>query len=77
MNLAFGKSNYLIIALGIGLAVYGMYLLSVGPVDNKQVLNLAPIVLALAYLVVIPAGILFPNKGAEKVEKTTGQPSKS
>lgn len=77
MNLSFGKANYLIIALGIALAVYGMYLLSVGPVDNKQVLDFAPIILALAYLVVIPAGILFPNKGMEKVEKTSGQPSKS
>ncbi len=77
MNLAFGKVNYLIIALGIGLAVYGMYLLSIGPVDNAKTLNLAPIILGLAYLVVIPAGILFPNKGIEKSEKTPGQQAKS
>lgn len=77
MNLAFGKANYLIITLGVGLAVYGMYLLSIGPVDNQKTLNLAPIVLGLAYLVVIPAGILFPNKGIEKVEKNPGQSAQS
>lgn len=77
MNLAFGKANYLIIGLGIGLAVYGMYLLSIGPVDNAKTLNLAPVILGLAYLVVIPAGILFPNKGMEKSEKNPGQPAKS
>jgi len=77
MNLAFGKANYLIIALGVGLAIWGMYLLSLAPVDNKLSLNVAPFVLGLAYLVVIPAGILFPNKNAEKFEKTSGQPSKS
>ncbi len=77
MNLAFGKANYAIIALGIALAVYGMYLLSIGPVDNQKTLNVAPIVLGLAYLVVIPLGILFPNKEVENSQKTPGQQSKS
>ncbi|MEK7395050.1 MAG: hypothetical protein AAB214_21025 [Fibrobacterota bacterium] len=77
MNLSFGRANYLIIALGIGLAIWGMYLLSLGPVDNRISLNVAPFVLAAAYLVVIPAGILFPSKNAQKIEKTSGQPSKS
>ena len=77
MNLSFGKANYAIIGLGIALAVYGMYLLSIGPVDNQKTLNVAPIVLGLAYLVVIPAGILFPNKEMEKAEKTPGQVAKS
>lgn len=77
MNLSFGKANYAIIALGIALAVYGMYLLSIGPVDNQKTLNVAPIVLGLAYLVVIPLGILFPNKEVENSQKTPGQQSKS
>ena len=77
MNLAFGKANYLIIALGIALAILGMYLLSLAPVDNKISLNVAPIVLAVAYLIVIPAGILFPGKSVEKMEKSSGHAARS
>jgi ABC-type antimicrobial peptide transport system permease subunit len=77
MNTSFGKANYLIIALGVCLGIWGMYLLSLAPVNNKISLNVAPFVLALAYLVVIPAGILYPSKNAQKSEKTSGQPSKS
>ena len=72
---SFGKLNYLVIAIGIALAIVGMYMLSLEPVDNKMVLNVAPFVLALAYLVVIPAGILLPS-GAQKAEKSSGQPIK-
>ncbi len=76
MNLAFGKTNYLLIATGICLAIVGMYLLSMPPVDNKISLNVAPFVLAFAYLVVIPLGILYPHKDQEKSQKITGQPAK-
>lgn len=77
MTTSFGKLNYLIIALGIVLAILGMYMLSLPPVDNKLTLDLAPFVLVLAYLVVIPAGILFPSKDAQKAEKISGQSAKS
>ncbi len=77
MNISFGKLNYLIIAIGIGLAIYGMYLLSLSPLDNKFTMNVAPFVLVFAYLVVIPAGILFPTKGNQKAEKISGQSVKS
>lgn len=77
MNISFGKLNYLIISLGIGMAILGMYLLSLAPVDNAISLNVAPFVLAIAYLVVIPAGILFPSKGSQKAEKISGQSVKS
>jgi hypothetical protein len=77
MNASFGKLNYLIVSLGIGLAILGMYLLSLSPVDNPITLNVAPFVLFLAYLVVIPAGILFPSKGGQKAEKISGQSIKS
>lgn len=77
MNISFGKFNYLIISLGIGMAILGMYLLSLAPVDNPISLNVAPFVLALAYLVVIPAGILFPSKASQKAEKISGQSVKS
>ena len=77
MNTSFGKLNYLIVSLGICLAILGMYLLSLAPVDNKISLNVAPFVLAVAYLVVIPLGILFPSKDSQKAEKISGQSVKS
>jgi hypothetical protein len=77
MNSSFGKLNYLIIGFGVGLAILGMYLISLAPVDNPISLNVAPFVLAIAYLVVIPAGILFPSKAGQKAEKISGQSAKS
>ena len=74
---SFGKLNYLVIAFGVALAIVGMYMLSLEPVDNKMVLNVAPFVLALAYLVVIPAGILLPAGIGQKAEKSSGQPAKT
>jgi hypothetical protein len=77
MNVSFGKLNYLIVSLGICLAILGMYLLSLAPVDNAISLNVAPFVLAFAYLVVIPVGILSPSTGGQKAEKISGQSIKS
>ena len=66
MNIAFGKLNFLIIALGAAVGFYGLYLLSLAPVNNPISLNVAPFVVLGGYLVIIPAGILWPSKSAEK-----------
>ena len=54
----FGKSNYLGILVGTCLLVLGFFLLSRGPADNKLALNVAPFVLFIAFVVVIPLSIL-------------------
>lgn len=54
----FDKKNYLGILVGAGLLVLGFFLLGRGPADNKLALNVAPFILLIAYVVVIPLSIL-------------------
>jgi hypothetical protein len=50
----FGKKNYLGVGLAVLLLVVGFFLLGLKPASNKVALNVAPVVLLLAYLVVLP-----------------------
>jgi predicted tellurium resistance membrane protein TerC len=50
----FGKKNYLGVGLAVLLLIVGFSLLGLKPASNKVALNVAPVVLLLAYLVVLP-----------------------
>ena len=50
----FGKKNYLGVGLAVLLLIVGFFLLGLKPASNKVALNVAPVVLLLAYLVVLP-----------------------
>ena len=57
------KKNLLLIALGVLLLAIGFICLAQGPAENPLSLTVAPIILVIAYLVIIPLGILlFSNK---------------
>ena len=73
MKQSFGKINLVLIVLGAALGFFGLYLLSLAPVNNPISLNVAPFVVVAGYVVVIPAGILWPNKGAQTADKKPGQ----
>ena len=60
------KKNFILIAIGILLLVIGFFCLQQGPADNPVSLTVAPLILVLAYVVVIPLGILFGGKKKEK-----------
>lgn len=60
------KKNILLVGLGILLLVIGFVCLAQGPANNPISLTVAPIVLVIAYLVVIPIGILWNSKNQEK-----------
>lgn len=60
------KKNILLVGLGILLLVIGFVCLAQGPANNPISLTVAPIVLVIAYLVVIPVGILWNSKNQEK-----------
>jgi len=62
------RKNILLIALGTLMLVIGFVFLGQGPVDGAVSMTLAPIVLVVAYLVVIPLGILW-NRDAKDVKK--------
>ena len=54
MQPLFSKKNYLGLGLAVLLLAVGFFLLGLKPANNKLALNVAPFVLVLAYLVVIP-----------------------
>ena len=60
------KKNLVLIAIGILLLIIGFICLGTGPADNPISLSVAPIILTIAYVVVIPLGILFSDKKKDK-----------
>lgn len=56
------KKNLVLIAIGVLLLVIGFFCLATGPADNPVSLTVAPLILTLAYLVIIPLGILWKGK---------------
>lgn len=71
---AFGKPHYVLIAIAVVVAVFGLYLLSTGLVTTAALVG-APLVLFLAYVVLMPLAIMWPN--AEKSVPGAGQEKKS
>ena len=57
-----GKTNIIIISLGVFLLFLGFYLMGFEPFDNPVSLSYSPIVLLIAYLVVFPISILYKKK---------------
>jgi len=60
------KKNIILIAIGVLLLVIGFICLATGPADNPVSLTVAPLILVVAYVVVIPLGILFKGKKQDK-----------
>ncbi len=60
------KKNLLLITIGVLLLVIGFLCLATGPAENPISLTVAPLVLCLAYLVIIPLGILWKGKKEDK-----------
>jgi len=60
------KKNLILIGIGVLLLVIGFICLATGPADNPVSLTVAPLILVLAYVVVIPLGILFGGKKQDK-----------
>lgn len=60
------KKNFVLIAIGVLLLVIGFLCLATGPADNPISLTVAPLILVVAYVVVIPLGILFTGKKQDK-----------
>lgn len=60
------KKNIILIAIGVLLLIIGFFCLATGPAENPVSLTVAPLILVLAYVVVIPFGILFGGKKQDK-----------
>jgi hypothetical protein len=51
----FGRRNYIILAVGVGLIVAGFLFLALGDI------TISPFLLVIGYCVIIPIGILLPE----------------
>jgi len=57
-NWSFKKINYILFFCGLGLIIFGYIFMKTGEVNSFQSLTLAPIMLFIGYLIVIPLSIL-------------------
>ncbi len=70
-TLPFGKKNLYILAVGLIMLVIGYILMAQPPVNGFVSRTLSPIVLMIAYLVVIPYSIFYGWK-EQRQEKAEG-----
>ena len=66
VRFTFGKQNLQIMGIGLAFLVIGYVLVAQPPVDSFVSLTLAPIVLLIGYLVIIPYAIMYNPKKKEK-----------
>ena len=61
-NWSFLNINYLLFILGIISIITGYIIMGLGETYSFQSLTLAPIILTIGYLVLIPAAIIYKDK---------------
>ncbi len=62
---AFGKTNYILFAVGVSALLVGYALMASGTVNSFQSLTLAPIFLFLGYVVIIPLALVYREKAPQ------------
>ena len=59
---AFGNTNYILFVAGLSLVIIGYFFMASGSVSSFQSLTLAPIMLFLGYIVVLPISLVYRDK---------------
>ena len=59
---AFGKINYILFTIGVTLLLVGYAAMATGSVNSFQSLTLAPILLFIGYIIVIPLALVYRKK---------------
>ncbi|MBL8025872.1 MAG: hypothetical protein JNL74_05655 [Fibrobacteres bacterium] len=62
MDKLYSKTNYIILGLGFVLLVAGYLALSRGPAENALSLSVAPVLLVVAYCILLPIAIIWRTK---------------
>ena len=66
VKFTFGKQNLQLMGIGLAFLVIGYVLVAQPPVDSFVSLTIAPIVLLIGYLVIIPYAIMYSPKKKEE-----------
>ncbi|CUU07608.1 Protein of unknown function (DUF3098) [Candidatus Thermokryptus mobilis] len=64
-EIPFSKKNFIVLIIGVITIFIGFYLMAVGEVDSFIAVTLAPILLFIAYVIIIPYAILKKFKNGE------------
>jgi len=67
----FSTTNYVLFGIGLALIIAGYFIMAAGEVNSFQSLTLAPIMLFIGYIIVIPAALIYREKSPE-VEENLG-----
>ena len=67
----FTTINYILFGVGLALIIMGYIIMATGEVNSFQSLTLAPIMLFIAYIIVIPAALIYREKSSD-VEENLG-----
>jgi Ca2+/Na+ antiporter len=67
-ELPFAKKNLYILGIGLAVLVIGYILMAQPPVNGFLSRTLAPIIVVLAYVIIIPYSILYGHKKEKKDE---------
>ena len=68
------NKNYMIIGLGILVIIIGYFFMSENSVDGFLPSILAPILLCIGYLVIVPLGILYSDKSNDAQNESNVSP---
>jgi uncharacterized membrane protein YphA (DoxX/SURF4 family) len=67
----FSAPNYVLFGIGVALIIVGYLIMATGEVNSFQSLTLAPIMLFIGYIIVIPAALIYRGESPE-VEENLG-----
>lgn len=60
------RNNYIILIAGLITIFIGFYFMNQGPWDNPESLTVAPIILLVAYVIIIPLAIYYRKTPPDK-----------
>ena len=63
------KINYILFGIGLTLIILGYILMGKGEVYSFQSLTLAPIMLFIGYIIVLPASLIYRDKNSLEAEE--------
>ena len=63
------KTNYILFGIGLILIILGYILMGKGEVYSFQSLTLAPVMLFIGYIIVIPASLIYRDKNSLEAEE--------
>ncbi len=63
---AFSKTNYILFGTGVALIMVGYIIMGNGDVNSFQSLTLAPLILFIGYIVLIPSALIYRERTLKK-----------